>query len=65
MEQDWASVELSLLRLVSGDTVNLTVTVDEPTLDDFYTWPIPDSVSRPVFYSDSEMSESSDSECRF
>ncbi|KAL6500592.1 hypothetical protein OROGR_027368 [Orobanche gracilis] len=60
-----ASVELSLLRLVSGDTVNLTVTVDEPTLDNFYTWPTPDSVSRPVFYSDSEMSESSDSECRF
>lgn len=26
-----ASVELSLLRLVSGDRVNLTVTVDEPT----------------------------------
>ncbi|KAL6510425.1 hypothetical protein OROHE_021042 [Orobanche hederae] len=67
VDQIWnkigASVELSLLRLVSGDTVNLTVTVDEPTPDNFYTWPIPDSESRPVFYSDSEMSESSDSEC--
>ncbi|KAL6572936.1 hypothetical protein OROHE_002412 [Orobanche hederae] len=55
-----ASVELTVLRLSSGDCMKLTMKVDEVVRDNFYRWPVPLRWPKPVF--GSNMFEGSDSE---